>query len=198
MMHSYTLDDLHYNRKRVIQVSAGESFEDLAKTLKALESRLKAGSKLEQKMLSFFQEEVEPKVAYKDNDVNQGKGGPRRLQVIGKLKRISGDNGLFVRLGISAPRENPLIPVLQALYLTNEKQVKYIEGAPAGLERNLDSWFYDFTDRYQGMVRGVDVRTRLGIKSLSVIPAINEAILNDDEARLDPGEPQRLKAGERS
>ncbi len=197
-MHSYTLDDLHYNRKRVIQVSAGESFEDLAKTLKALESRLKAGSKLEQKMLSFFQEEVEPKVAYKDNDVNQGKGGPRRLQVIGKLKRISGDNGLFVRLGISAPRENPLIPVLQALYLTNEKQVKYIEGAPAGLERNLDSWFYDFTDRYQGMVRGVDVRTRLGIKSLSVIPAINEAILNDDEARLDPGEPQRLKAGERS
>lgn len=198
MVHIYTLEDLHYNRKRVIQVSAGASFEDLAKTLKALESELKAGSKLEQKMLSFFQEEVEPKVAYRDNDVDQSEGGPRRLQVIGKLKRISGDNGLFVRLGISAPGENPLIPALQALYLTNEKHVRYIEGAPVGLERDPDSWFYDFTDRYQGTVRGVNVRTRSGIKSLSVIPAIDKAILNDNETRLDQGEPRRLGAKEYS
>ena len=32
----YTIDDLHYNSRGVIQVSPTECFEDLAETLKAL------------------------------------------------------------------------------------------------------------------------------------------------------------------
>jgi len=181
----YTIDDLHYNSKGVVQVSSEECFEDLAKTLKDLEFALKTGSDLEQNMFSFFQEEVEPQAAYRDNDVNQGQGGPRRLHAVGKLRIINGDNGLFVRLGISAPGEHPLIPALQALYLLDGKHVKYLEGAPTGVEDDPDRWAYEFTDRYQGMVEGVKVRTGLGIRSLSVIPAINEAILNDGIKKLE-------------
>jgi len=179
----YTIDDLHYNSKGVIQVSSEECFEDLATTLKALESELKTGSKLEQNMFLFFQEEVEPQVAYRDNDFKQGQGGPRRLHVVGKLKRVNGENGLFVRLGISAPGENPLIPALQALYLLYGEHTKYMEGVPIGFESDPDKWAYDFTDRYQGMVE-VNVRTRLGIRSLSIIPLINEAILNRETKKL--------------
>ena len=100
------------------------------------------------------------------------------MWIVGKLRRINGDNGLFVRLGISAPGENPLIPALQALYLLDGKHTKYMTGAPAGFESDPDRWAFEFTDRYQGMVEGVKVRTRLGIRSLSVIPGINEAILS--------------------
>lgn len=184
-MDMYTIDDLHYNKKRIIQVSSKACFEGLAATLRALESELKTGSVLERNMFSFFQEEVEPLVAYRDNDVNQGKGGPRRIYVVGKLKKVDGAHGLFVRLGISTPGENPLIPSLQALYLVDGKHAKYLEGAPLGFERDPDRWAYDFTGRYQGMVEGVKVRTRLGIKSLAVIPAINEAILNGNTKMLE-------------
>ena len=181
----YTIDDLHYNSKGVIQVSSKEHLEDLAATLTALESDLKKGSKLEQNMFSFFQEEVEPQVAYRDNDVDQEQWGPRRLHVVGKLKRINADNSLFVRLGISAPGENPLIPALQALYLLDDRHTRYMRGVPLGFEIDPDRWAYDFTDRYQGMVKGVHVRTRLGIRSLSIIPAINEAILNEGNKKLE-------------
>ncbi len=124
-------------------------------------------------MLSFFQDEVEHIVAYRDNDINQGRAGPRRIHVIGKLKKIGEENGLFIRLGTSAPGENPLIPTLQALYLLDNAHTKYMTGIPVGLERDPDRWSYDFTDRYQGMVKGVNVRTRSGIKSLAAIPLIN-------------------------
>ena len=182
----YTIHDLHYNRKGVIQVSPEECIEDLAETLAALESELKDGSELEQNMLSFFQEEVEPRVAYRDNDVDQGKRGPRRIHVIGKLKRINDDNGLFVRLGISAPGEKLLIPALQALYLG--EHLKPIRGVSMGLESDPDKWAYDFTDIYQGMAKNVYVRTRLGIRSLSIIPAINEAILSGRNKKLETPE----------
>lgn len=183
----YTIDDLHYNSKGVIQVSSEECFEDLAATLAALESELKNGSKLEQNMFSFFQEEVQHQVAYRDNDVDQGERGPRRLHVIGNLKRIEGDNGLFVRLGISAPGENPLLPALQALYLLDGEHITYIRGAPIGVESDPDRWVYDFTSRYEGMFQG-KVRTRLGIRSLSIIPAINEAILSGRNKKLETPE----------
>lgn len=174
----YTIDDLHYNSRGVVQVSSEEYFEDLAATLAALEAEFKSGSQLEQNMFSFFQEEVEPKAAYRDNDVNQRLGGPRGLNVVGKLKKVNGDNGLFVRLGIRAPGEKPLIPALQALYLVDGHHVKYRESAPVGFERDPDRWAYKFTNRYQGTVEGVRVTTPLGIQSLGVILAINDALLN--------------------
>lgn len=181
----YTIDDLHYNSRNVIQISPNEDFEDLASTLNALDEELRNGSRLEQNMLSFFHREVEPLVAYKDNDVSQGAKGPRRLFVVGKLKKINDDIGLFVRLGIRSLGENPLIPALQALYLQPSLHTKYLEGKPVGLDPEPDRWVYDFTDRYQGMVEGVRVRSRLGIRSLSVIPAINEAILTGALPRLE-------------
>lgn len=186
----FTIDNLHRNTTGVIQVSPLEQFEDLGATIAAMEAQLKSGSRVEQNMLSYFQREVVPEVAYRDNDVNQGESGPRRLFVIGNLLRTHDDN-LFVRLGILTPDENPLIPTLQVLYLSadgNMNQhlrcisdvpvhVRYLLHAPTGLKRDPDRWAYDFTERYSGMVTGVHVRTRAGIKSLALIPKINEAIL---------------------
>ena len=57
-------------------------------------------------------------------------------------------------------------------------QKKFIQGEEVGLEMNQDKWVYQFSDRYQGMVKGVYIRTRLGVQSLSVIPVVNEAILS--------------------
>jgi hypothetical protein len=173
----YSIDDLHYNSKDVVQVSPEEFLEDMASAMSALEIELKKGSSMEQRMLSFFQKKVRPEIAYRDNDVDQGKGGPRRLFVVGKWKAMC-DDGLFVRLGISAPDENPLIPALQMLYLSAGEHMRFIEGHPVGIEKNPDRWAYDFTERYQGMTKGVNVRTRTGIRSLGYIPAINEALLN--------------------
>ncbi len=181
----YSIFDIHYNSKGVVQVSPEECFEDLAATLKSIESELKTGSELEQNMLSFFQKEVEPMIAYRDNNVNQGKSGPRTLFSAGYLKKIPREIGLLVRLGISAPGENPLIPSLQALYLMTGKHRRYFEGVPIGSERDPDKWAYEFTDRYQGMIKGVHVRTRLGINSIQIISAINEAILNPDKGLLE-------------
>ncbi len=162
----YTIDDLHYNSKRIIQVSKTPEFKDLNKTLKDIKAWSK-GTGLENSMFQFFYNEVEPILAYLDNDVNQGKDGPRRLFAVGRLKKME-DASLFVRLGVSAPNENPLIPALQALYLKNKE----------------DRWAYEFTERYQGMVEGAKVRTKEGINSLIVIPMINEAILNNVSMKM--------------
>jgi hypothetical protein len=156
----YTIDDLHYNSKRIIQVSKTPEFKDLKKTLKDIKDEI--GDGLERNMFAFFCQEVDPVLAYLDNDANQGKDGPRRLFAVGRLKKMK-DSSLFVRLGVSAPNENPLIPSLQALYLKNKE----------------DRWAYEFTERYQGMVEGAKVGTREGINSLVIIPMINEAILNN-------------------
>ncbi len=179
----YTIDNLRYNGKEVVQVSSEECFEDLAATLEALEAEFRSGSRLEQNMFSLFQEEVEPQAAYRDNDVNQREGGSQRLHVVGKLKRMKGNNGLFVRLGIRAPGEKPLVPALQALYLVDDPHLKCREGVLVGYERDPDRWAYEFTDRYHGMVEGARVTTPLGIQSLGVIIAINEALLNGQKDR---------------
>jgi len=179
-MEMYSIDDLHYNNKKVIQFSPKEEFANLASTLKSIEKELKEGSELEKNMLSFFKRNVNPKVAYKDNDAGQGKGGPRRLHVIGKLIKENGYDGFFVRLGISAPKENPLIPALQVLYLKDNKHEKYFHGQKVGSENDADRWTFDFSDRYQGQVEGVKVRTRKGISSLAAIPLINEAIISNN------------------
>ena len=176
--HSYSLDDLHLNSRKMVQVSSKEIFLPLPESLKEVCSELESGSTLEKNMASFFQAEVSPKLAYLDNDVYQGKSGPRRLYAVGTFKKVKEGTGLFVRLGISAPDENPLIPELQVIYLQSELQKKFIHGAEIGLEMTADAWVYQFSDRYQGMVKGVHIRTRLGVQSLSVIPVVNEAILN--------------------
>lgn len=183
----YTLDDLYYNSRGLLQVSPTEAFEDIEKTLAALGNELRTSSQLEKSMLAFFLREVEPSGAYRDNDVGQGEGGPRRLFAVGRLKRVN-DKGLFVRLGIRALGENPLIPALQALYLQAEEQIhpQYFKGQMIGQVHHPDCWVYDFTDRYQGMVKEVNLRTRKGITSLVVIAAINEAILNGACLAIEP------------
>ncbi len=180
----YTIDDLHYNSRKIAQVSETEDFIGLESTLKAVKDELKNSSFLEKNMLSFFKNEVLPLAAYKDNDVNQGKVGPRRLHVVGKLNALDKKIGLFVRLGILAPDENPLIPTLDLLYLQENKHPKYIRGEHIGIEKDPDKWFYSFTDRYQGIVEGVKVRTEMGIKSLFIIPIINEILLGNKPQQL--------------
>lgn len=178
----YTIDDLHYNGGGVIQVSASNEPLDLQPALDGLESRLASGSKLEQAMLSFFLNEVEPQMAYLDNDVNQAPDGPRRLCVVGKLKRMHEGPGLFVRIGIEAPWLRPLIPTVQALYLVEGVHGRYAQGAVVGSVSVADRWVYEFTERYGGMVEGMQLLTREGLRSIAVIPAINEAILSEGAA----------------
>ena len=182
-----TIDDLHYNSRHVVQVAEKECFEDLDATYKSIRSTLQAGSDLERSMLTFFEKEINPILAYRDNDVNQLPEGPRRLHVVGKFKRITSDNGLFVRLGIMAPGENPLIASFQALYLQVETLEKYLAGVLIGTEQDADRWSYEFSDRYQGMVRGAALRTTKGIKSLLVIPFINESLLSGKTPTYLPG-----------
>jgi hypothetical protein len=110
--------------------------------------------------------------------VNQGNGGPRRLHVVGTLKNLKEDVGLFVRIGIRAPDEYSLIPSVQVLYHCSEAlHIAYREGEPIGIDQDADRWAYDFTERYNGIVKGVKVRTQKGIQSLCAIPAINEVLL---------------------
>jgi hypothetical protein len=61
-------------------------------------------------MLRFFNEEVIPEIAYTDNDINQGKGGPKRNFVEGKWKKYDLPK-LRIRLGVSPN----LIPSLQLI-----------------------------------------------------------------------------------
>ena len=172
-----TLNNIHYNGKGVPQVSPAEELIDLEPIMAAIDSRLRNGSECEQKILSFFQREVEPSVAYKDNDVDQGIDEPKALYAVGKLKRIKDYTGLFIRIGISSPDESPLIPRLQALYLQEGNHTKHNKERP-------DRWFYSFTETSEGMIKGVKAGTELGINSISIIPAINEAILSDKKLKL--------------
>jgi len=167
----YTINDLHYNKKRVIQISPKLKLETLALTWKMITEELKNSSPLERNMLYFFETNVNPVLAYRDNDVNQGKTGPRRRHVIGKLKSPANIDGLFIRLGIWAPGENALIPALQVLYLQ-----KRLAEMP---KDNFvpESWIYDFTDRYQSRIEEINVHSVEGIKSLGIIPAINKSLM---------------------
>ncbi len=178
-MEEYTLRDLHYE-DGVLKVAPGDSFENLEATIKEFNRYFSNNSKIH----NFFKMEVEPIAAYKDNDLNQGVGGPRRIHIIGKLKNIKKFDGLFARLGIGAPDENPLIPALQFLYKQDNGHVKYIKGQPIGMEVESDMWAYDFTERYGGMVEGIKIRTKEGIDSLILIPAINEALLSNEKLTL--------------
>ena len=178
----YRLEDLHYNTQNVPQFNPKEAFEDLEATLKAVEETLMRESPhggLAMRMLSFFQREVAPLIAYRDNDLDQGTWGPRHRFVAGTLKNNFEVDGLFARIGIFAPGENPLIPCFQLLYLQGHDHVHYLEGEAVGMKKEADSWVYDFTVRYGGMVKGVNVRTKEGINTLPLITLINSGLLNE-------------------
>jgi hypothetical protein len=178
--NGFTLEDIHYNSKGVLQVSAIERFEDMAKTLKSIEQEFTSGTKLEQNMFLFFHNLIEPIMAYKDNEVNQGEYGPRRLCIVGKFEEPNNSEGLFIRLGISAPGESLLMPCLQALYLDPKIQ-------PNSKEKPIsefDSWFYGFTDVYNGRLEGAHLVSRKGIDSLLPIYLINESILEGKPVRI--------------
>jgi hypothetical protein len=176
-MKMYTIDDMHYNESGVPQVASIVDIELLQQTLQELEQTLKQGSTMDENMLHFFMNEVAHITAYLDNDVNQAEGGPRHLFAVGVLKSGLSQNSLFIRLGISAPDENPLIPSLQALYLKNNAHPHYIAGEPVSVNDDPDRWFYDFTERYGGMLKGAYVRTPEGIDSLGILPRMNKALL---------------------
>lgn len=177
----FTIQDLHYNSKGVIQFSEEENFEDLKKALQVLISEFDGGdyySKLEQYMLNFFLEKVEPKVAYIDNDINQVVENSRKIYVAGKLKEFTDEKGLFVRLGVSIPGEKGQFPSLQALYLAKNQ----LEIAISPKEY-LDRWFYQFTNG-KGYIDGAITKTKQGIESLSIISKINDEILSYREANF--------------
>ena len=179
-MDMYTLNDLHLNSRGIVQVSPSEEFLDTESTLRMIEQHFTKCTTLEQRMLSFFKKQVEPELAYKDNDINQGKTGPRRLHVVGRLRRLDHEIGIFARLGISSPGENPLIPVLQVMYLQDRLHTKYFTGHRVGTEHDPDRWFYNFTERYNGMIKGMGIRTRVGMATLPLITSINEALLRSN------------------
>ncbi len=175
-MAIYKIEDIHPNSKAVLQVSERECFEDLESTLSAIEQRISREGPVEKAILEFFKNEVTPILAYRDNDVNQGSQGPRRLHAVGKLKILLPDTPLIVRLGIAAPNEHPLITVLQVLYSNFSERDDYLEGHNVGSIDEQDAWSFDFSDRYKGRIEGAKLNTMQGIRSIMVGPAINEAL----------------------
>jgi len=175
-MKMHTIEDIHPNSKAALQVSDNECFEDLESTLEAIEQRISREGPAEKAMLDFFKNEVIPVMAYRDNDINQGSEGPRRLHIVGKLKILSQEVPLYVRLGIAAPDEHPLITSFQILYSNNSERDDYMEGRRIGRTSEQDAWSFDFTDRYKGRIEGAKLNTKEGIRSLLVAPAVNEAL----------------------
>jgi hypothetical protein len=157
--NAYTLDNLHYDSSGVVRVAPGGAVLNLDIENSLLERRLGKGSEAEQAMHNFFRNEVVPAVAYRDNDVNQGKTGPTRDFVCGRLKDKGAPEGLFVRLGVS----ERLIPALQVLYLQSRE-----EGA--------DRFVHDFTERYRWREEGKRIETESGAKAYAVIADITQKL----------------------
>lgn len=179
-----TIDDLHYNSRGVPQVAVEEQFESLRKAMSAIREKLSKGTKLEQSMLAFFEENARAVLAYRDNDVNQGSDGPKRTYVVGRPNGELAERGLFFRLGFSPE----LIPGLEATYLTERTcQMPVGGGKTERMPVDSDKWVYKFTDRYQGKVEGMVVTTEKGINSVGLIPIINRMILD----RGTEGSPKR-------
>lgn len=195
----YSLEDIHYNSRGVIQVAQEENFESMQEALEIVDQEIKRGSNLERGMLSFFRLMVDPVVAYRDNDLNQLPSGPRRMHVVGKLKDFK-EEGPYLRIGVNAPGENSLIPTLQAFYLKEKVRDAYMAGQVAGQVTETDRWAYNFTERYGGMVEA-KVSTRKGVSSLVLISMINEGILDgsfgpqDLSTFLSQSNPSQLSSG---
>jgi hypothetical protein len=163
----YDLNSLHYNKKGVPQVAPEKKLENLVSAWNKVNKFLKDGEPLERNMLFFFDKHVNQILAYRDNDVQQGSDGPQRLFVVGRMKSESANiPGLFIRIGVTE-----LIPALQALYLQKKPN------GSAGSDFDPDAWVYEFTDRYQGRIEGMGVKTNEGIKSLGIIPVIHESLM---------------------
>jgi hypothetical protein len=179
MNTAYQLKDLHLNSHGVLQVNPEECFEDFEEWKAKIEQTCMAGTEHERMMWQVFSALAEPVCVYRDNDVNQGRTGPRRVHIAGRPKLWNDDYSLTLRVGIKAPGENPLITAFQALYSQTHSHLKYLMGSPVGVEECSDQWSYEFTDRYKGITETSDLRTQRGIQSLSIINALNEALLKN-------------------
>jgi len=173
MAEIYQIGDIHPNSKRVLQVCPIEQHHDLAEKLLDLTKIRTSTAELEPRMWTFFQREVVPQLAYSDNDVSQGEGGPQRIWVGGKLYQYEEEDEheiLTARLSTIGS----LIPSLQILYWNDGHTCS----------GNQSAWSYEYTNRYGPRVTGAKLENMAAITSFALIPAIIDAIAKEEPLKI--------------
>ena len=166
----FTIKDLHYNSRNLLQVNPKENYDHLSLALDTIQKALCSGSPIEQKMWSFFEREIEPKEAYHDHELNQGPRSQQRLYVVGFPHNSPFEHDLQVRIGVDP--QDDVCSAVQFMYLQPPS-----EGASSKL---TPRFFNDFNPEYSGMVDGYILGNEHFFRAWQMIPQFQQAILQGD------------------